>query len=1150
MPGPFKEHLHKLWSHAGATREESAGAGGRVGAGGRAGASGKRDADDKLALNLTKYYLRTLKEADLKTPDFKDRRTGSASQSFVKAPLRGAEGEPSIEAGCLSPDDTKKLYGVCGERGGHGKGHGKGIGVLVSLATLNDVSASHGALTSLLVLPATLNRDGSLEPNANNLPWINIERMHRVGIPDEPIMVGGEDALRRYWGFVDLAGKDREADIKAWEDVLAYARAMFEHVTSVDLEAWAAAKNDEMGQGPAASAEDGMQGEVITDTCYVVQEERVSASARIQELYRSLSESSGAKPLPKLYRNLLVPPARERELGRERLSGFIAGRFTGTMSDVFPLTETQRIAVRGFFSDKDGDVTAVSGPPGTGKTTMLQAVVASTIVNHALRKADPPVIIATSTNNQAVTNIIKSFASVSKDDPAVLEHRWIMEAPETLDPPMTLDRELTSLAVYCPSGAKEREAREGGYLLERCRGKTGAFSAYSDPDYMDAASERFLRFAGEALGRGFSSAKEVAEGVGGLLALVSHDCDQLVDCFSQLARGGSQADGREALGYVGRLRGCGALGATEERSQANVNRFTQLIRSMPAPNPCAAIDELDALLDVTVRYTQFWLAVHYYEAQWMACGEDNSFLAGAERGANSPAAMGKYWRQAAALTPCFVMTEYQIPSWMSLYEKGKGRHFDFGRADLLIVDEAGQVDTCVGAAAFALAKRAIVVGDEHQLSPIWSMEPKTDEFRAKSMGLEAEWETMGRHGLTCSQPSSVMRAASYAGRWCYGPTKDGARPAGLFLAEHFRCHPLIINYCNELIYGGLLRPRRPMPSAVIEGLRERADGGSPLDGSPEKSSVSDARDDGGRYKAYRLLEDVPNPLLFVPVRGSSSQPAGSSRKNPAEATAIAAWVAANGTRLSDIYGRGVGETIAVVTPFAAQARCISRELAKAIGRRRAGSITVGTAHRLQGAERPVVLFSPVYGDNDEGATFIDATPELMNVAVSRAKDLFIVFGAMRRWKDRGTTFHLIHRLADMSDGHFAPTPGQDDATDAPTRTQGQATQAMPQEAESDRAQGGACGRGGLRARRDTYLYVPFDDKDEAKALGARWDGSERLWFAPAGADLPSFARWPICLDVPFEQKDEAKAAGARWDGKRRRWHTTGGADLSRFARWL
>jgi hypothetical protein len=39
------------------------------------------------------------------------------------------------------------------------------------------------------------------------------------------------------------------------------------------------------------------------------------------------------------------------------------------------------------------------------------------------------------------------------------------------------------------------------------------------------------------------------------------------------------------------------------------------------------------------------------------------------------------------------------------------------------------------------------------------------------------------------------------------------------------------------------------------------------------------------------------------------------------------------------------------------------------------------------------------------------------------------------------------------------------------------------------------------------LDVPFEEKDQAKALGARWDRDRRCWCIPEGADPTSFRRW-------------------------------------------
>ena len=45
------------------------------------------------------------------------------------------------------------------------------------------------------------------------------------------------------------------------------------------------------------------------------------------------------------------------------------------------------------------------------------------------------------------------------------------------------------------------------------------------------------------------------------------------------------------------------------------------------------------------------------------------------------------------------------------------------------------------------------------------------------------------------------------------------------------------------------------------------------------------------------------------------------------------------------------------------------------------------------------------------------------------------------------------------------------------------------------------------ATTDTPLNVPFDDKDQAKALGAHWNPEKKVWFVPAGRELAPFTAW-------------------------------------------
>jgi hypothetical protein len=50
----------------------------------------------------------------------------------------------------------------------------------------------------------------------------------------------------------------------------------------------------------------------------------------------------------------------------------------------------------------------------------------------------------------------------------------------------------------------------------------------------------------------------------------------------------------------------------------------------------------------------------------------------------------------------------------------------------------------------------------------------------------------------------------------------------------------------------------------------------------------------------------------------------------------------------------------------------------------------------------------------------------------------------------------------------------------------------------------------------TYIDLPYQDNDQAKGLGARWDPDLRSWYVPSGLDLKAFARW---LPISPSQND-------------------------------
>jgi hypothetical protein len=47
----------------------------------------------------------------------------------------------------------------------------------------------------------------------------------------------------------------------------------------------------------------------------------------------------------------------------------------------------------------------------------------------------------------------------------------------------------------------------------------------------------------------------------------------------------------------------------------------------------------------------------------------------------------------------------------------------------------------------------------------------------------------------------------------------------------------------------------------------------------------------------------------------------------------------------------------------------------------------------------------------------------------------------------------------------------------------------------------------MHERDRIYLDVPYAKKDQAKALGARWDPHRRQWWAPPDSPSGAFSRW-------------------------------------------
>ena len=758
----------------------------------------------------------------------------------------------------------------------------------------------------------------------------------------------------------------------------------------------------------------------------------LGAKRKIIAVLENICESGEAN---KLYKNYIttVPPQLKPSPPLQ-YSQRHALKHVGQMTGEFPLSPQQRNAFHYFIEQAHGEILAVNGPPGTGKTTLLGSVVANLWTQAALDKTHPPLIVAASNNNQAVTNILESFARIDETGMAeTLQGRWLPN--------------MDTYGLYCCSQTKVNGLPKYLYLGPD---KEGPIVDLQTADYVNQASKHYLAKANQwqsgkefydievvetvlhqamvatliDIKKGFkllstyqAVTRKLEEEFNSLdtlehritqwtyrLEILNEEAKKAKNRLDQMyalwearpwwvlllswlvpirkmqwqqsARLLNQweivvdnyrdvtieeyfhralKDKKETIIVISKqLSDARTLCENYRRAKKQVETWIQKFKPTKLFSESFA-DQINEICDRSLRFKLFKLATHYWEARWLT--ETQEFLYNQDKNEVSPVKLLRKYRRFAKLTPCFVSTLFMVPSFFSGWMYGNKPLFD--EIDLLILDEAGQALADVASASFALAKRALVVGDTDQIEPIWNIPESIDRSNLQLFGLLTNSLSYDDYWLTSGQMVSNGNLMRIAQRQCqYHQFEELER--GLYLTEHRRCYDSIVSYCNELVYKGILNPLR---------------------GNPKKT--------------------IPWPTMGLVAIRKPSKKIGSSRGNPGEACAIAQWLLEQYQTILD-YARSSDEKLAdksdpkvffsavgVVTPFSKQAKLIKSEI-KNIG---LPYVTVGTVHSLQGDERMIVLFSSVYGDNDKAiGKFYDRGRNMLNVAVSRAKDSFLVFG--------------------------------------------------------------------------------------------------------------------------------------------------------------
>lgn len=664
----------------------------------------------------------------------------------------------------------------------------------------------------ILYIPALLSKRGELTPpqNKQKIPWIPRDVLCPFNLQKTAI---GEwkKYPKEYFG---------EKDYESWANYSAAIKKFYE--LALDI-AWESTTLKNRLSTENALLE-------VGDVTYMILDQTIEAKKAICDLYEKLEEEN--IPVVPLYQKLILGEPRSEETPYLVTSIACMKEHVGQMGGEYPLSVSQRESVNHFHALLAGEVLAVSGPPGTGKTTLLQSIVADMLVSHALSKLLPPVIVAASTNNQAVTNVIDSFGKIPVIGIDVaLEKRWVTKAD--------------SFAVYFPSNQALKKVQKKGYL---CTDKLGGGSIeeIESEKNREAALELFLQSSSSYFQQSFkkkdikriisliheklvqcTDAKnivlgyllEIQDETGGMpyLSYQKELQRQMKVCRVEAEKWNSElAIHQEEVKHCeqrffewqqycasipwhirffsrfirffrteieNRLRIYMSLDETEFWRGKIVNReavqqyclqekeristiclqlkkkaraafdkeqeyrqkkeqlehkvkvlvgffdtlkeklaidifYTPLQEDKEKWRKTIArkkkyVEEVDVqgineLLDTTVRYLSFWLAVHYYEAKWLL---DECKLSEKQQGCFFRNVQEKRFRRIAMLTPCMVMTFFKFPSIFTTQRSHEElASYLFNYIDLLIVDEAGQVSPEVALPSFALAKKALVGG--------------------------------------------------------------------------------------------------------------------------------------------------------------------------------------------------------------------------------------------------------------------------------------------------------------------------------------------------------------------------------------------------------------------------------------------------------
>lgn len=274
----------------------------------------------------------------------------------------------------------------------------------------------------------------------------------------------------------------------------------------------------------------------------------------------------------------------------------------------------------------------------------------------------------------------------------------------------------------------------------------------------------------------------------------------------------------------------------------------------------------------------------------------------------------------------------------------------------LLIDEAGQATPQSAAGAIWRSRRAVIVGDPLQVEPVFTVPLRLTEALRRRHQVDSAWSPADESVQTLTD--RITPFGSWVNTSADGATGDNRIWTGMPLRTHRRCDDPMFSVANRIAYAGQMVQGRvddagqplPTPFSCVLGDSAWFDVASTRVRHPVSEDELD------------VLRQCLTALRREPARGEDNKPA----------------------------------RVYVISPF----RKVANACADLVRRGKFEGIDVGTVHTFQGKEAAIVFLVLGTAPGQQGAgarAWATGAPNLLNVAITRAKCRLYVIGDTQQW---------------------------------------------------------------------------------------------------------------------------------------------------------